>query len=95
MKVLTRKLKVRKIVISSPSVSNIVLRDISSKCEPIVKWNHSMAKQISEPDMIGISLRVLRQVDRSRKLEKFLPKILYTKDIDRRIMQFRAMLSSE
>ena len=95
MKVLTKEVKDGKIVISSPSVSNIVLRDISSKCEPIVKWNHSMAKQISEPDMIGISLRVLRQVDRSRKLEKFLPKILYTKRLNGRVMRFREMLGSE
>ena len=92
MKVLTKELKGGEVVISSPSVSNIVLRDIVSKSEHIVKWNHSMAKQISEPDMIGISLRVLRQVDRSRKLEKFLPKVSYTKDIDRRIMRLRAML---
>ena len=95
MKVLTKKVKDGKTVISSPSVSNIVLRDIGPKSEPIVKWNHSMAKQISEPDMIGISLRVLRQVDRSRKLEKFLPKILYTKRLNGRVMRFREMLESE
>ena len=95
MKVLTKELKGGEVVISSPSVSNIVLRDIVSKCEPIVKWNHSMAKQISESDMIRISRRVLRNSDKSRKLERFLPKVLYTKDIDRRIIRFRAMLRSE
>ena len=95
MKVLTKKVKDGKIVISSPSASNIVLRDIGPKSEPIVKWNHSMAKQISESDMIRIARRVLRNTDKSRKLERFLPKVLYTKDIDRRIMQFREMLGSE
>ena len=95
MKVLTKELKGGEVVISSPSVSNIVLRDIVSKSEHIVKWNHSMAKQISEPDMIRIARRVLRKADKSRKLERFLPKVLYTKDIDRRIIRFRAMLKSE
>ena len=95
MKVLTKELKGGEVVISSPSVSNIVLRDISSKSEYIVKWNHSMAKQISESDMIRIARRVLRNTDKSRKLERSLPKVLYTKDIDRRIMQFREMLGSE
>ena len=95
MKVLTKKVKDGKIVVSSPSVSNIMLHGIGPKNEHIVKWNHSMAKQISEPDMIGISLRVLRQVDRSRKLEKFLPKILYTKRLNGRVMRFREMLESE
>ena len=92
MKVLTKELKGGEVVISSPSVSNIVLRDIVSKCEPIVKWNHSMAKQISEPDMITIARRALRKADKSRKLERFLPKVSYTKDIDRRIMRLRIML---
>ena len=95
MKVLTKELKGGEVVISSPLVSNIVLRDISSKSEHIVKWNHSMAKQISESDMIRIARRVLRKTDKSRKLERFLPKVLYTKDIDRRIMRFRAILGSE
>ena len=95
MKVLTKELKGGEVVISSPSVSNIVLRDISSKSEYIVKWNHSMAKQISESDMIRIARRVLRNSDKSGKLERFLPKVLYTKDIDRRIIRFRAMLGSE
>ena len=95
MKVLTKELKGGEVVISSPSVSNIVLRDIVSKSEYIVKWNNSMAKQISESDMIRISRRVLRNSDKSRKLERFLPKVLYTKDIDRRIMRFRAMLGLE
>ena len=95
MKVLTKELKGGEVVISSPSVSNIVLRDIGPKSEHIVKWNHSMAKQISESDMIRISRRVLRNTDKSRKLERFLPKVLYTKDIDRRIIRFRAMLRSE
>ena len=95
MKVLTKKVKDGKIVISSPLVSNIVLRDIGPKSEHIVKWNNSMAKQISESDMIRISRRVLRNSDKSRKLERFLPKVLYTKDIDRRIMRFRAMLGLE
>ena len=95
MKVLTKEVKDGKIVISSPSVSNIVLRDISSKCEPIVKWNHSMAKQISEPDMITIAHRALRKADKSRKLERFLPKVSYMKDIDRRVMRLRAMLGLE
>ena len=92
MKVLTKELKGGEAVISSPSVSNIVLRDIVSKCEPIVKWNHSMAKQISEPDMITIAHRALRKADKSRKLERFLPKVSYMKDIDRRVMRLRAML---
>ena len=67
----------------------------SIKSEHILKWSRPLANQISEPDMIRIARRVLRKTDQSRKLEKFLPKILYTKDIDRRIMQFREMLSSE
>ena len=54
-----------------------------------------MAKQISESDMIRIARRVLRNTDKSRKLERFLPKVLYTKDIDRRIIRFRAMLGLE
>ena len=95
MKVLTKELKGGEVVISSPSVSNTVLRDISSKSEYIVKWNNSMAKQISESDMIRIARRVLRNSDKSRKLERFLPKVFYTKDIDRRIMRFRAMLGLE
>ena len=95
MKALTRKLKVRKIVISSPSMLNIMLHGMGPKSEHIVKWNHSMGNQISEPDIINISRRVLRKADKSRKLERFLPKVLYTKDIDRRIMRFRAMLGSE
>ena len=95
MKVLTKKIKDGKVAISSPLVSNIVLRDISSKSEHIVKWNHSMAKQISESDMIRISRRVLRKNDESRKLEKFLPKVLYTNDLDRRRRRFREMLGSE
>ena len=95
MKVLTKELKGGEVVISSPSVSNIVLRDIVSKSEHIVKWNHSIGNQISESDMIRISRRVLRKADKSRKLERFLPKVLYTKDIDRRIMRFRARLGSE
>ena len=95
MKVLTKKVKDGKIVVSSPSVLNIVLHDIVSKSEHIVKWNHSIGNQISESDMIRIARRVLRKTDKSRKLERFLPKVLYTKDIDRRIMRFRAMLGSE
>ena len=95
MKVLTKKVKDGKIIISSPLVSNIVLRDIVPKSEHIVKWNHSMGKQTSESDMIRIARRVLRNTDKSRKLERFLPKVLYTKDIDRRIIRFREMLRSE
>ena len=95
MKVLTKELKGGEVVISSPSVSNIVLRDIVSKSEHIVKWNHSMAKQTSESDVIRIARRVLRNTVKSRKLERFLPKVLYTKDIDRRIIRFREMLRSE
>ena len=67
----------------------------SIKSEHILKWSRPLTNQISEPDMIRIARRVLRNTDKSRKLEKFLPKILYTKDIDRRIMRFRAMLGSE
>ena len=74
---------------------NIMLHGMGPKSEHIVKWNHSMGNQISEPDIINISRRVLRKADKSRKLERFLPKVLYTKDIDRRIMRFRAMLGSE
>ena len=95
MKVLTKKVKDGKIVISSPLVSNIVLHDIVSKSEHIVKWNHSIGNQISESDMIRIARRVLRKTDKTRKLEGSLPKVLYTKDIDRRIIRFRAMLGSE
>ena len=95
MKVLTKKVKDGKIVISSPLVSNIVLRDIGPKSEHIVKWNHSIGNQISESDMIRIARRVLMKTDKSRKLERFLPKVLYTKDIDRRIIRFREMLKSE
>ena len=95
MKVLTKKVKDGKIVVSSPLVLNIVLHDIVSKSEHIVKWNHSIGNQISESDMIRIARRVLMKTDKSRKLERFLPKVLYTKDIDRRIIRFRAMLRSE
>ena len=92
MKVLTKKIKDGKIAISSPLVSNIVLRDIVPKSEHIVKWNHSMRNQISESDMIRISRRALRKADKSRVLERFLPKVSYMKDIDRRVMRLRAML---
>ena len=95
MKVLTKKVKDGKIVVSSPLVLNIVLHDIVSKSEHIVKWNHSIGNQISESDMIRISRRALRKADKSRILERFLPKVFYTKDIDRRIMRFRAMLGLE
>ena len=54
-----------------------------------------MRNQISESDMITIAHRALRKADKSRKLERFLPKVSYTKDIDRRIMRFRAMLGLE
>ena len=95
MKVLTKKVKDGKVVVSSPSVLNIVLHDIVSKSEHIVKWNHSIGDQTSESDMIRIARRVLRKTDKSRKLERSLPKVLYTKDIDRRIVRSRAMLGSE
>ena len=95
MQVLTKELKDGKIIISSPSVSNIMLHGIGPKSEYIVKWNHSMRNQISESDMIAIARRALRKADKSRKLERFLPKVSYTKDIDRRIMRFRAMLGLE
>ena len=95
MEVLTKELKGGEVVISSPLVSNIVLRDIVPKSEHIVKWNRSIGNQISESDMIRIARRVLMKTDKSRKLERFLPQVLYTKDIDRRIMRFRAMLGSE
>ena len=95
MKVLTKKVKDGKIIISSPLVSNIMLHGVGPKSEHIVKWNHSIGNQISESDMSRIARRVLRNTDKSRKLERFLPKVLYTKDIDRRIMRFRAMLGSE
>ncbi|PAV17882.1 other 1 kinase [Pyrrhoderma noxium] len=92
MKVLMKDVKDGKAIISGPSVLNIMLHGIGPKSEHIVKWNHSMGNQISEPDMIRIARRVLRKADKSRKLEKFLPKVSYTKDIDRRIMRLRAML---
>ena len=95
MKVLTKKVKDGKIIISSPLVSNIMLHGVGPKSEYIVKWNHSIGNQISESDMIRIARRVLMKTDKSRKLERFLPKVLYTKDIDRRIMRFRAILGSE
>ena len=92
MKVLKKEVTDGEMDISSPLVSNIMLHGISPKSEHIVKWNHSMAKQISEPDMITIARRALRKADKSRKLERFLPKVSYTKDIDRRIMRLRIML---
>ena len=95
MKVLKKEVTDGEVDISSPLVSNIMLHGISPKSEHIVKWNNSMGNQISEPDIINISRRVLRKADKSRKLERFLPKVLYTKDIDRRIMRFRAMLGLE
>ena len=95
MKVLKKEVTDGEMDISSPLVSNIMLHGISPKSEHIVKWNNSMGNQISEPDIINISRRVLRKADKSRKLERFLPKVSYTKDIDRRIMRFRAMLGSE
>ena len=84
-----------KAIISGPSVLNIMLHGIGPKSEHIVKWNHSMGNQISEPDMITIARRVLRKADKSREISRFLPKVLYTRDIDRRIMRFRIMLGSE
>ena len=95
MKVLTKEYKGGGAVISSPSVLNIVLHGIGPKSEHNVKWNHSMGNQISESDMIRIARRVLMKTDKSRKLERSLPKVLYTKDIDRRIVRSRAMLGSE
>ena len=95
MKVLKKEVTDGEVAISSPSVLNIMLHGISPKSEHIVKWNNSMGNQISEPDIINISRRVLRKADKSRKLERFLPKVSYTKDIDRRIMRFREMLGSE
>ena len=95
MKVLKKEVTDGEVAISSPSVSNIMLHGINPKSEHIVKWNHSMGNQIPEPDIINISRRALRKADKSRKLERFLPKVLYTKDIDRRIMRFREMLGSE
>ena len=95
MKVLKKEVKGGKIVVSSPSVSNIMLHGVGPKSEYIVKWNHSIGNQISESDMIRIARRVLMKTDKSRKLERFLPKVLYTKDIDRRIVRSRAMLGSE
>ena len=92
MEVLTKGLKDGEILISGPSVLDIVFHD---KNEQIVKWNHSMRNQISETDMITIARQALRKAYKSRKLERFLPKVVYTKDIDRRIMRFRAMLGSE
>ena len=95
MKVLARKLKVREIVISSPSMLNIMLHGIGPKSEHIVKWNHSIGDQISESDMIRIARRVLGKADKSRKFEKCIPRILYTKRLDRRVIRFRVMLGSE
>ena len=95
MKVLTKELKGGKVVVSSPSVSNIVLHGIGPKSEHIVKWNHSIGNQISESDMIRISRRVLRNTDKSRKLEKFIPRVLYTKRLDGQAMRFREMLGLE
>ena len=95
MKVLKKEVTDGEMDISSPLVSNIMLHGISPKSEHIVKWNHSMRNQISESDMIRISRRALRKADKSRVLERFLPKVSYTKDIDRRIMRFRVMLGLE
>ena len=92
MKVLTKEVKDGKINISSPLVSNIMLHGVGPKSEHIVKWNHSIGNQISESDMIRIARQVLRKADKSRKLERFLPKVSYMKDIDRRVMRLRAML---
>ena len=95
MKVLKKEVKDGETVISSPSILNSVWHSIGPKSEHVVKWNHSMGNRISEPDMIRIARRVLRKTDKSRKLERFLPKVLYTKGIDRRIMRFRVMLGLE
>ena len=95
MKVLTKEYKGGRAVISNPSVLNIVLHGIGPKSEHNVKWNHSIGNQLSEPDMITIAHRVLRKADKSREISRFLPKVLYTRDIDRRIMRFRVMLGSE
>ena len=92
MKALKKEATDVETVISGPSVLNFVWHSIGLKSEHIVKWNHSIAKQISEPDMITIARRALRKADKSRKLERFLPKVSYTKDIDRRIMRLRTML---
>ena len=92
-KVLTKEDKNGKIVPLRSSEVNSVQDGITS--EHILKWSRPLANRISEPDMIRIARRVLRRADKSRKLERFLPKVLYTKDIDRRIMRFRAMLGLE
>ena len=92
MKVLKKEVTDGEMDTSSPLVSNIMLHGISPKSEHIVKWNHSMRNQISEFDMIRISRRALRKADKSRKLERFLPKVSYMKDVDRRVMRLRAML---
>ena len=88
-KVLMKEDKNGKIVPLRSSEVNSVQDGITS--EHILKWGRPLANQISEPDMIRTACRALRKADLSRKLEKFLPKVLYTKDIDRRIMRFRAM----
>ena len=95
MKGLTKVDKDGRDDVSRLSVRNTEWHSNGSEGEHIVKWSHSLANRISESDIIISSRRVLRRADKSRKLEKFLPKVLYTKDIDRRIMQFREMLSSE
>ena len=95
MKVLKKEVTDGEMDISSPLVSNIMLHGISPKSEHIVKWNHSMRNQISESDMIRISRRVLRNTDKSRKLEKFIPRVLYTKRLDEQAMRFREMLGLE
>ena len=92
-KVLMKEDKNGKIIPLKSSEVNSVQDGITS--EHILKWSRPLANRISEPDMIRIARRVLRKADKSRKLERFLPKVFYTKDIDRRIMRFRAMLGSE
>ena len=72
-----------------------MLHGVGTKSEHIVQWNHSIGNQISESDTIRIARRVLRNTDKSRKLEKFIPIVLYTKRLDRQAMRFREMLGSE
>ena len=92
-KLLMKEDKNGKIVPLRSSEVNSVQDGITS--EHILKWGRPLANQISEPDMIRTACRVLKKADLSRKLEKFLPKVLYSKDIDRRIMRCHAMFGFE
>ena len=60
-----------------------------------LKWSHPVTKRTAKPDIISTTRRVLKRVDTSLKLEEYLPKILYTKDMDRRVTHLQEMVGLE